>query len=87
MPRRLPVRPAKIIGNMFVLLVVVVMGLIYYANVFLIWGPQAVQNLDSNKFKCKPRHSNFLQTTSRFLLCSPFFTFSSTCLSGPSFKQ
>lgn len=42
MPRRLPVRPAKIIGNMFVLLVVVVMGLIYYANVFLIWGPQAV---------------------------------------------
>jgi hypothetical protein len=39
MPRRLPVRPAKIIGNMFVLLVVVVMGLIYYANVFLIWGP------------------------------------------------
>jgi hypothetical protein len=53
MPRRLPVRPAKIIGNMFVLLVVVVMGLIYYANVFLIWGPLAVQNADSNRFECK----------------------------------
>lgn len=42
MPRRLPVRPAKIIGNMFVLLVVAVMALIYYANVFLIWGPKAI---------------------------------------------
>lgn len=53
MPRRLPVRPAKIIGNMFVLLVVVVMALIYYANVFLIWGPKAIQNADSSRFKCK----------------------------------
>jgi hypothetical protein len=53
MPRRLPVRPAKIIGNMFVLLVVVVIGLIYYANVYLIWGPQAIQNADSNRQTCK----------------------------------
>jgi hypothetical protein len=87
MPRRLPVRPAKIIGNMFVLLVVVVMGLIYYANVFLIWGPQAVQNSDSNKFKCKPHLPYLLQTTSRFLRCSPFSTFSLLCLSGHLSRQ
>ena len=30
MPRRLPVRPGKILGNVFVLLVTVVIGTIYY---------------------------------------------------------
>jgi len=40
MPRRLPVRPAKIIGNLFVLFVLLVIGLIYYAYVGLVWGPR-----------------------------------------------
>lgn len=82
MPRRLPVRPAKIIGNMFVLLVVVVMGLIYYANVFLIWGPQAVQNADSSKFKCKRSLPHPLQTISKCSLYLLFSTFSSSCWFG-----
>lgn len=30
MPRRLPIRTAKVIGNMFVLLVFVVIGFIYF---------------------------------------------------------
>ena len=40
MPRRLPVRPAKIIGNLFVLFVLLVIGLIYYTYVALVWGPR-----------------------------------------------
>ena len=40
MPRRLPVRPAKIIGNLFVIFVLTVIGTIYYTYVFLIWGPK-----------------------------------------------
>lgn len=42
MPRRLPVRPAKIIGNLFVLFVLTVIGTIYYTYVFMIWGPRLV---------------------------------------------
>ena len=30
MPRRLPIRTAKVIGNMFVLLVFIVIGFIYF---------------------------------------------------------
>ena len=41
MPRRLPVRPAKVFGNLFVLIVLCVMGLIYYTYVFIVWGPKA----------------------------------------------
>ena len=41
MPRRLPVRPAKVFGNFFVLLVLSVIGLIYYTFVFVVWGPRA----------------------------------------------
>lgn len=41
MPRRLPVRPAKIIGNFFVLFVLIVIGVVYYTFVFEIWGPRA----------------------------------------------
>ena len=40
MPRRLPVRPAKVFGNFFVLLVLSVIALIYYAFVFVVWGPR-----------------------------------------------
>lgn len=49
MPRRLPVRPAKIIGNLFVLFVMLVIGTIYYTYVFVIWGPRTVGNYSSHK--------------------------------------
>lgn len=41
MPRRLPVRPAKVFGNFFVLIVLCLMSLIYYTNVFIVWAPRA----------------------------------------------
>ena len=41
MPRRLPVRPQVIIGNIFVVLVSWVIGIIYYSYVFLVWLPKA----------------------------------------------
>lgn len=41
MPRRLPVRPAKVFGNFFVLVVLALMGLIYYTFVFVIYAPKA----------------------------------------------
>ena len=41
MPRRLPVRPAKVFGNFFVLIVLSVMALIYYSFVFVLYGPRA----------------------------------------------
>ena len=41
MPRRLPVRPQVIMGNVFVVLVSAVIGIIYYAYVFLVWLPKA----------------------------------------------
>ena len=44
MPRRLPVRPAKVFGNFFVLFVLCVMALVYYTYVFVIWAPKAVND-------------------------------------------
>lgn len=44
MPRRLPVRPGKILGNVFVLLVGGVMSFIYYTYVSL-WGPRATESI------------------------------------------
>ena len=44
MPRRLPVRPAKIIGNLFVLFVLIVMCIIYYSYVGVVWGPKIIGN-------------------------------------------
>jgi len=41
MPRRLPVRPAKIFGNFFVLIVLSIIGLVYYTFTFIVWGPRA----------------------------------------------
>ena len=41
MPRRLPVRPAKVFGNFFVLIVLSVIALIYYTTVFVVWAPRA----------------------------------------------
>lgn len=40
MPRRLPIRAAKIVGNVFVLLVTCVMSLVYYTFVGVVWGPR-----------------------------------------------
>ena len=42
MPRRLPVRPAKLIGNLFVIFVLLIIGMIYYSYVGVIWGPRIV---------------------------------------------
>jgi len=44
MPRRLPVRPGKILGNVFVLLVALVMSFIYYTY-SLVWAPRALQSV------------------------------------------
>ena len=44
MPRRLPVRPGKILGNVFVLLVCAVMGTIYYTYIS-VWGPRARESI------------------------------------------
>ena len=41
MPRRLPVRPAKVFGNFFVLVVLAIMALIYFTYTFVVWGPRA----------------------------------------------
>ena len=41
MPRRLPVRPAKVFGNFFVLIVLCVISLIYYVHTFVVWIPRA----------------------------------------------
>jgi len=41
MPRRLPVRPAKVFGNFFVLIVLCIMGFIYYMFVVTLYGPKA----------------------------------------------
>ena len=45
MPRRLPVRPAKIIGNIFVLFGLGVIGTLYYTYVFIVWGPKCISNI------------------------------------------
>jgi len=44
MPRRLPVRPAKVFGNFFVLIVLIVISLIYYVHTFVIWIPKAKED-------------------------------------------
>ena len=41
MPRRLPVRPAKVFGNFFVLIVLTIILTIYYTYMFQVWGPRA----------------------------------------------
>ena len=47
MPRRLPVRPAKLIGNLFVLFVLMVISLLYYTYVFIVWGPKTISNYNN----------------------------------------
>jgi hypothetical protein len=42
MPRRLPVRPAKLIGNLFVLAALTLIFTIYYVYVGIVMGPRAM---------------------------------------------
>lgn len=42
MPRRLPVRPAKLIGNLFVLFIMFIIAAVYYTYVFVVWGPRTL---------------------------------------------
>ena len=63
MPRRLPIRPAKIVGNFFVLLILLVMGTIYYSYTFLVWLPR-VKSKSNALNSIPPNNSNFsLQKT------------------------
>ena len=41
MPRRLPVRPAKVLGNFFVLMAMSMMAFIYYMFVIVLYVPRA----------------------------------------------
>jgi len=40
MPKRLPIRPAKIIGNVFVFIVLAYICSVYYLYVYVLWGPK-----------------------------------------------
>lgn len=44
MPRRLPLRPAKIIGNVFVFIVLSYISTVYYFYIFYLWGPRVKSN-------------------------------------------
>ena len=46
MPRRLPLRPAKIAGNVFVMVLFSFIGTIYYTYVVKCWGPK----IDTNTY-------------------------------------
>ena len=50
MPRRLPVRPAKVFGNFFVLLVLSVIALIYYTFVVIVWAPRLESKLEIQQY-------------------------------------
>jgi hypothetical protein len=41
MARKLPLRPMKVMGNLFVLVQLSFIGFVYYTYVFLVWGPKA----------------------------------------------
>jgi hypothetical protein len=40
MPRRLPLRPAKVAGNLFVMFLFCFIAFVYYAYVFRVWAPK-----------------------------------------------
>jgi len=85
MPRRLPVRPQVIIGNIFVVLVTFVIGIIYYAYVFLVWLPKS----EGKWCSPKPRPIKsvvVMQTTGGWSCCCPCSTSSFLCWSGRSFR-
>ena len=61
MPRRLPVRPAKLIGNLFVLAALSLIFLVYYVYVGLIMGPKL---MGKRSFTSPKQLSNFLNRQS-----------------------
>ena len=71
MPRRLPVRPAKVVGNLFVIFVLLIISLIYYTYVFVIFGPRSASKFAFHKLifirqpRCK-RHTRFLSSLFHF---------------------
>ncbi len=40
MPRRLPLRPAKVAGNLFVMFLFCFIAFVYYTYVFRVWAPK-----------------------------------------------
>lgn len=40
MPRRLPLRPAKVAGNLFVMVLMIFIGTVYYTYTIVVWGPK-----------------------------------------------
>ena len=78
MPRRLPMRPQVMIGNIFVVLVTFMIGLIYYAYTFLVWLPKA-----EGKW---PPLADSLQTTGACSCSSGSSIFCFSCSSGASCK-
>ena len=79
MPRRLPVRPAKVFGNFFVLLVLSVIALIYYTFVFVVWGPRmhgkSTKHLQSYRFRSINRTNDI--SSILFIRFSTFFEYHS----------
>lgn len=57
MPRRLPVRPAKVFGNFFVLMVLCIMFFVYYTFVFVVYAPKAKGKLSLSWLICQQRTS------------------------------
>ena len=63
MPRRLPVRPAKVFGNFFVLIVLCLMATVYYTFVFVIFGPRAESKLSYTFIRIQHQFSNLMMIT------------------------
>ena len=40
MPKRLPITPAKIVGNIFIVVILSFIATLYYFYVFQLWGPR-----------------------------------------------
>ena len=49
MARRLPLRPMKVAGNLFVLVQLSFISFIYYTYVFLVWGPLTAFSSEMNR--------------------------------------
>lgn len=92
MPRRLPVRPAKVFGNFFVLIVLSVIFFIYYVTMILTFGPRAQSKLHFWRVELVSlwsdfNHSFFEQRTSDGYRFWSFTTSCSWCCSGPSSRR
>ena len=55
MPRRLPVRPAKLIGNLFVLAALTLIFTVYYVYVGIIMGPKVMGKFWNRQVTFVPR--------------------------------